>query len=274
MPLTLCPEIPACCSPWSHESAQILGLPPEPDWARLPEQIWACGPCSSALDVALHLAQHGSLPLWGSVLTPSQWAGRGQLRRPWISLPGNLLAAWRLPVPPAPWNALIPLVLGWCFALELRDLDLPVQVKWPNDVLLHGRKIGGILLEERGTVLLAGLGLNLSNAPADNQLRPDHACPAGNLHGLIPDLSIFALWLRLVHSARLRYKALLSSSTPDDFCRSLERLLAFLGQPVCITDTHVSLCGTCVGLHPDGGINILIDDTIRTFHSGSLAPET
>lgn len=273
MPLTICPALPDLCAAWSATSAQIVGLPPDTEWQATPEHIVVCGPCSSALDVAQHLAQAEQLPLWASVLTPSQWAGRGQLRRPWISKPGNLLAAWRLPIPPAPWNALLPLVLGWCFALELRDSGLPVQVKWPNDLLLHGRKIGGILLEERGPVLLAGLGLNLVSAPLDTHLRPDHACPAGYLY---PDarLSIFELWLRLVHSGQLRYKALLSSSTPDDFCRSLEMILAFLGQKICITDNQEQLHGTCLGLCTNGGISVLIDGKVRTMYSGSLAPDT
>lgn len=274
MPLTLCSEIPGIsASPWSDSASLALGLPPQTHWDELPAHIQVCGPCSSVLDVAHHLAESGKLHLWESVITPNQSAGRGQLRRPWISQPGNLLAAWRVPIPPAPWNGLTPLLLGWSICLTLRDMGLPLLLKWPNDLLLHGRKVGGMLIEERGPVLLAGIGINLASAPPDDQLRAAYACPAGTLDELNPRLSIFELWLRLVHSGRLRYSTTLSSSTPWEFCRSMENVLAYLGHKIRITDNRSSVRGTCVGLHADGGLDLMVEGEIRTIHSGSLTPD-
>ncbi|NCB27933.1 MAG: hypothetical protein EOM62_21150, partial [Bacteroidia bacterium] len=78
-----------------HADAPAILGPGEPCADRSDERVYLCGPCSSALDVATHLAGQGSLDPWDSVLATRQWAGRGQMRRTWISQPGNLFAAWR-----------------------------------------------------------------------------------------------------------------------------------------------------------------------------------
>ncbi len=54
---------------------------------------------------------------------------------------------------------------------ELAARGAAVRIKWPNDLLVDGRKVGGILVEERGGVVVAGLGLNLGGAPRDHALR-------------------------------------------------------------------------------------------------------
>lgn len=107
------------------------------------------------------LAGRGWLEPWDSVLAVSQTAGRGQLRRQWVSPPGNVYAALRLPLtPPFDGTAAAP-VMGMLLAQGLRQGGWPIWLKWPNDLVLCGadgipRKLAGILLEERGGVLLAG----------------------------------------------------------------------------------------------------------------------
>ncbi len=275
MPILWTPDIPGVTDAFSvgHGDAPAILGSGEPGASAPRERVHLCGPCSSALDVAMHLAGKGLLDPWDSVLATRQWAGRGQMRRNWISRPGNLFAAWRLPMPPAPWQSMLSVLVGWVMCLGLAEVGLPVRLKWPNDILLHGRKVGGILIEERGDVLLAGIGLNIASNPEDACLRNDRACPAASLGASLRGVSIFSLWLRLVNSGRLRYTIELSDSTPLEFSQLIEPLLAYLGAVVRVSDNRSSVRGTLAGLGPDGGVILLTDGGRRTLHSGSLRPE-
>ena len=50
------------------------------------------------------------------------------------------------------------MLAGWVLCTALREGGVEAQVKWPNDILVAGRKMGGILLEKREDILLAGVG--------------------------------------------------------------------------------------------------------------------
>ncbi len=98
----------------------------------------------------------------------TQTAGRGRLGRKWFAAPGSaLLFSLALPLAPArARSAAVTLVCGVAVAEVLRDAGVPVQLKWPNDVLLAGRKLAGILTElavdPRGArTLVVGVGVNL-----------------------------------------------------------------------------------------------------------------
>jgi BirA family biotin operon repressor/biotin-[acetyl-CoA-carboxylase] ligase len=275
MPIFWTPDISGITDVFSpaHEDASVILGANEPGAVMPDERVYLGGPCSSALDVASHLAGRGAFDPWDSVLVTRQWSGRGQMRRSWVSRPGNLFAAWRLPMPPGPWQGMLPVLVGWALCVGLAELGVPARLKWPNDVLLHGRKLGGVLIEERGDVLLAGIGLNIASCPGDAELRSDRACLATSLGALLPGMSIFALWLRLVNFGRLRYSATLSDSTPLEFSQSVEAVLAYLGAQVGVCDNRSSVRGTCAGVSPDGGIVLLADGGRRVLHSGSLRPE-
>lgn len=230
------------------------------------------GPCSSALDVAAHLAAEGRLSVWDSVICSRQWAGRGQLRRHWVSEPGNVFAAWRLPVTPRQWDSLAPILLGWALSRAFEQTGVDLKVKWPNDLLVDDRKIGGMLLEERGEVLLAGIGINLRSSPDDALMRAEAACPASNLGSRLPDLTALGLWLQLVGRARFWYEHTLSTTAPQTFVQLIEPVMAYFGRRVVIADNRSSFSGVFDGLRPDGAIVLRTEGEHKVFHSGSLSP--
>ena len=110
------------------------------------------------------------------LLAAHQTAGRGRAGRNWLSAPGATLTfslAWKLQGPPARLAGL-PLAVGVILAECLARLDLPVQLKWPNDLLRDGAKLGGILIEIRsapgqgqgqGIWAVIGIGINLLLPP-------------------------------------------------------------------------------------------------------------
>ena len=122
---------------------------------------------------ARKLAEAGE-PEGTVVLAEEQTGGRGKLGRPWASPPR--LGIWMsvLLRPPLDMTAGSLLTLAGCAAVwrALSPLTADVYIKWPNDVLLHGRKLCGILTESCGELdhmdyLILGIGVNVNQTAAD-----------------------------------------------------------------------------------------------------------
>lgn len=137
------------------------------------------GPSS---DLAIHwleTVESTNLTLWQMVeqgapegtvaIAREQQSGRGQRGRQWQSLPGGLyLSLYLCPDSPAAEGGQLTLCLAWGIASALRQRGAPVSLKWPNDLVAEGRKLGGILVETRvrqGRVAQAviGVGMNWDN---------------------------------------------------------------------------------------------------------------
>jgi BirA family biotin operon repressor/biotin-[acetyl-CoA-carboxylase] ligase len=115
---------------------------------------------------------------WTVVRAERQTAGRGRGGRSWTSPPGNLYLSVVLPPPADRPLTLLPLLVGVAVAEAAQEWGVPARLKWPNDVLAGGRKLGGILVEsssdgQGSPAIVAGLGVNLSLDPAgvDETLR-------------------------------------------------------------------------------------------------------
>jgi BirA family biotin operon repressor/biotin-[acetyl-CoA-carboxylase] ligase len=114
----------------------------------------------------LALAADPAVPSFTALLTLDQTAGRGRLDRSWLAPAGTALALsvlvrGALAHPLATW---LPLLAGLCLAEALDDVAPGrVQVKWPNDLLIEGRKVCGILVEVTPSGdAVVGSGLNLA----------------------------------------------------------------------------------------------------------------
>lgn len=105
-----------------------------------------------------------SLPEGALVVADHQTAGRGRLGRRWEAPPGTaLLCSLLLKPPPERTAPELSLVAGIAVADTIeRAVDLSVQLKWPNDVMLRRRKVAGCLAEARDGAVVLGIGLNVS----------------------------------------------------------------------------------------------------------------
>lgn len=99
------------------------------------------------------------LPLGSVVVADHQTAGRGRLAHQWEAPPGAALLVSFVLAP----NPLLSLAAGVAAA---EACGRGVRLKWPNDLLLDGRKVGGILVEASPAKAICGIGINLSWAPA------------------------------------------------------------------------------------------------------------
>jgi BirA family biotin operon repressor/biotin-[acetyl-CoA-carboxylase] ligase len=121
-------------------------------------------------------------PLW--ILARRQTAARGRRGRPWASPPGHFAATLLVSPPGPPARAALR---SFVAALGLFDALVAATgraelfaLKWPNDVLLNGRKLAGILLETgTGGTLAIGIGVNLGAPPDPARLEPDALPPVG-----------------------------------------------------------------------------------------------
>lgn len=162
--------------------------------ASLLPRIHYFGTVTSTFDEAWRLYGEGRFPVWDSVIAKSQTGGRGQMRRNWVSPPGNLYWTVRLP-PVDPFDSPAAAVaLGALITNALCDLDCQALLKWPNDVVVRTKdgiaKIAGILLEEKDGCIMAGIGINISAAPDAQELEARQAMPATTLAACAPGLSL------------------------------------------------------------------------------------
>jgi BirA family biotin operon repressor/biotin-[acetyl-CoA-carboxylase] ligase len=163
-------------------------------------RIAAYGELDSTNSEARRLAEAGEPgPLW--ITAERQTAGRGRRGRVWDSAPGNL-AATLLLRPEAP--AAIIGQLSFAAALAVAEMaahfapQAAITVKWPNDVLVEGRKLAGILLEAGPGWLAIGIGVNLASFPQGTEF------PATSLAqlGIAPpsaDAALSVLAARFAH---------------------------------------------------------------------------
>ena len=110
--------------------------------------------------------------------TDHQTGGRGRLGRQWVEAPATSVLVSVLLRPPSKERAPeLSLVAALATALAVEDTtDLAAQIKWPNDVMLDRRKVGGILAELKGEVVVLGIGLNVNQTrdqlPAETKVAP------------------------------------------------------------------------------------------------------
>lgn len=130
-------------------------------------------------------------PTWICALR--QTAARGRRGRAWVNPEGNFAATLVLPTSDAPEKRALR---SFVAALALYDALVVVSgrvdgltLKWPNDVLLTGGKVAGILLESIGAHLAIGIGVNLITAPASSEVEIRAVPPVSVLSGLGVEVS-------------------------------------------------------------------------------------
>lgn len=197
-----------------------------------------------------------------------QTGGRGRQGREWHSPPGNLYASTIVRLqpgdPPAPTLALVAAValheVASVFAGETR-----VEIKWPNDLLVAGAKLAGILLERLDNAVVVGFGVNLAEHP-DQTARPAISFAA---LGGAPDPALF---LEALAESFARWLARWRDEGLDPI------RLGWLGgahPPGTALSTHTAsgawVEGVFNGLDPCGALRLrLADGSSQVIHAGDV----
>ena len=207
---------------------------------------------------------------FSTVIAETQTAGRGRGGKYWESPPG--LGLWMsFLLRPAGKGApsLTPLLVGLATAraVELSCPGLHPRIKWPNDVLVEGRKVGGILCEGVGhDAVVVGVGLNISQRPEDfpSGLRGRAtSLGAGGCPGVVrAELA----------GGVLRQARDLVEPLPDDLDEGLRDELqhrdALAGRTV---RTETGQEGTAIGVAKDGALLIETDGTRHSIRGGGVS---
>ena len=183
-----------------------------------------------------------------------QDAGKGRQGREWISVQGNFygstIVRLRSADPPAQTLALVA-GLALIEALDAAVPDQPLSLKWPNDLMLSGKKLAGILLERSADRVVLGFGVNLAAAPdlpdrraasLDGHIKPEAFAPllAGSFNRLL------GLW---------------RSTEPAALVRAWEHRAHLVGTKLSVhLNKDEEISGRFAGLDPDGALRLLLED--------------
>ena len=225
------------------------------------------------------------------VVADAQTRGRGRAGRSWHTAPGRALALSVLLQPGADRRplALLPLAAGLALTQALETLGADPALKWPNDVLLQGRKVAGVLCEGRRVpyapgpaagvarpgdpppareAAVVGVGVNVTQSAADFPAEIAETATSLALAGVATDRESVAaafldalepLWLDLLAGGR-------GSLLADWSARA-----DFWGRPVAVRTPAGEVRGTARALDPDGALVLeLADGSATTVRAGDL----
>jgi len=209
------------------------------------------------------------------LVADEQTAGRGRVGRRWESPAGGLWSSTFLPAT-AGVAPTLPLVAGVAAARALEaEFGLRVGLKWPNDVLLAGGKLGGILCEAVGAGVVVGIGINIvapeagasggreAGEPPGAPLPPtaieDHVEPSDGSRGRVL-LSVV--------------RALMEGSRPGGWAAVRDEWIArdaLVGRRVVCS---VGVRGVARGIDESGGLVVRTADGTEIVRAGSVRPES
>ena len=238
----------------------------------------------STNDRAAQLAVVRGIELPGLIVAREQTAGRGRGANSWWSTTGSLtfsvlLDAGSLSIGSERWPQLsLATAVAVCDAVtaELGGDHSPSQlpgIKWPNDVLVDGRKICGILVESPAVsvnasrCLVIGIGLNVNNswreAPTDLAARGTALC----------DLSAHphsqqGVLIRVLQALDERFGQLALNDT--QLPAAWQHLSVLDGKEVISNGLDRQMQGRCIGIANDGGLVVQTATSRETLYSGSI----
>jgi len=229
---------------------------------------------------AKRLAEQGDFgPLW--IRADKQTAGRGRRGREWTSETGNLLCSGLYP---HQGSAHQSAQISFAAALAVADTlehYVPknlISLKWPNDVLLDGKKTAGILLES-GQVhhhkfMVIGIGINLTHHPEGTMFPATHVMSyvaAADLAGPEPVMTGAQAVLAVLASRFGHWRHILMTKGFKPVGQAWTARAHNIPGPVTVRLPNESFTGEALGLDTNGALRVrLVDGTIRDVHAGDV----
>lgn len=186
-----------------------------------------------------------------------QDSGRGRHGRTWVSQPGNLFFSFLLQPDCAPGDVgQISLMIGLAIAKAVQKTSglLPV-LKWPNDILIEGKKCCGILIEREGDFLVVGIGVNIASAPED----------ASHLGGVNKEVLLREILEQVSH-----YYTLWQVEGFENICAEWLSMSYKKGQKAQVKIGTTVISGVFEGVDGQGSMLLLSDGKTRTITAGEV----
>jgi BirA family transcriptional regulator, biotin operon repressor / biotin---[acetyl-CoA-carboxylase] ligase len=211
---------------------------------------------ASTMDTARDLAR-GGCPDFTVVVAGRQTGGRGRLRRSWDSQSGGLYfpLVVRPEIPPS-WSFRYTFAASLELARTIRSLlDIKVDVKWPNDLLVNEKKIAGMLSEmeaeaDRVTFINIGLGLNVNNTIAPELPDADSLCRIAGRP--VSRKELLGAFLD-------NYQKRISRGSLESVVADWKKYTVTLNRAVTIETPGETKSGTAVDVDDDGGLFVRLN---------------
>ena len=181
------------------------------------------------------------------ILALQQTRGKGRGVRVWESPPGGLYLSIV-----SPSHSLLPFIAG-ISVIQTLGLDSGLRLKWPNDIILDSKKVGGILCEDDGKCAVAGIGINLNNSPSFPN--------STNLANIDYDLDEY----RFLKSFFMVFGANLQKSNKD-IISSFKVYDCLLGKDISWSEAT----GVAKSINSDGSLEVLSDGKLVSLYSGDV----
>ncbi len=230
----------------------------------------------STNDVARDLARAGA-PEGTVVIAEEQTSGRGRRGRTWLAPPRSCLLVSLIFRPPLPAGEAFRLTMLTAVAAAgavEKVSGIAPEIKWPNDLLVDGKKLAGILseaatIEDRLEYAVVGLGLNVNFDPARH---PEIAATATSLSTLSGgEVSRVQLLQALLAEIEARYETLVPGMV-DVLWQEWQHRLGTLGRQVVVTEGGRSEYGLAEAVAPDGSLLLRrADGSLLTVAVGDVS---
>ena len=112
---------------------------------------------------ALDMVASGTARDHTIVMAEAQSAGRGRYRRTWVSHHGNFYASFIFSAPER--DSRLSYMVAVAIAETIMSFGVIPTIKWPNDILIDGKKVCGVLIEYAGAFVILGIGINIKSNP-------------------------------------------------------------------------------------------------------------
>lgn len=209
------------------------------------------------------------------VVAKEQTKGRGRANRSWLSPVGNIYCTFCFTLPKDTANLpSLGLVLAYSCSSILQSHKLTPQIKWPNDILVSGKKMGGILcetvFEKQQVRLYLSIGVNINMELSALQSIDIPATSVNVELGKQQNVEHYYKELRDQFSKNL---TTFTEKNFTPFRDPIQQLLAFKGKEIWLQDEiHTKKYkAICHSISPEGRLNIELENgEIKTIFSGEI----
>ncbi|MBT3216577.1 MAG: biotin--[acetyl-CoA-carboxylase] ligase [Candidatus Marinimicrobia bacterium] len=213
-------------------------------------------------------AQHGIV-----VITDHQTRGKGRGKNSWVSSPNNSLTFSVVLKPnEIPYSSLFSLSAGIAIAKTLQFFGIQSNLKWPNDILIHQKKVSGILCETKfrasnPSALVIGIGLNVNEKVEDLQTELSESSTSMSIESGM----IFQRERVMAESLNFLEEYLFKSD--EEIIKEWAQFCGHIGKNISFRDGKEKMRGKFIGLTNSGAAVVNINGTETEFSSPIITIE-
>ncbi len=217
---------------------------------------------SSTNEIAKWLIQAGFAWEWDIIIAQEQHSGHGRNGRKWFSPPGGIYLS--IIVKNIPKSAILSPAIGIAIAKAMGN---EIKLKWPNDLIYKGKKVGGVLVEEFQDWFIIGIGINTFS----ENLLDTREFPSAITFPIKEDKKE-ELIKSIVENIKI-IVGMIKRAKLEPIVKEWNRRAFRLGSNIAISYNDEVIVGMLEGITKDGYLIIRKNDTIIEISSGEIKEE-